>query len=88
MAYRVDWDPRAWREFSDLPKTVQTRVQPAVEALSRDPRPSGSRKLRGLDRAYRIRVGAHRVVYEIHDDVLLVLVVAVAHRSRVYRRGT
>jgi mRNA interferase RelE/StbE len=56
----------------------------AIDKLPDNPRPSGCRKLKGAD-VYRIRVGDYRVVYEIHDDVLIVLVVRVAHRSEVYK---
>jgi mRNA interferase RelE/StbE len=49
--------------------------------LADDPRPSGVRKLASLERVYRLRVGAYRVIYEIYDDRLLVLVLQVARRS-------
>ena len=57
-------------------------------STSENPRPSGSRKLGGVE-LHRIRVGEYRAVYEVYDDahlVVVVVVVAVGHRSRVYRR--
>jgi mRNA interferase RelE/StbE len=51
--------------------------------LAVDPRPPASRPLRGRS-AYRVRIGDHRVSYRIEDDVLLVVVVRLAHRSHVY----
>ena len=45
----------------------------------------GAKKLRGNDSLYRIRVGNYRIVYEIKDDVLLVTVIIVKHRSEVYK---
>jgi mRNA interferase RelE/StbE len=54
--------------------------------LSEDPRASGCEKLSGLER-YRVRRGIYRIVYEIRDDVLLVVVVRVGHRRDVYRGG-
>jgi mRNA interferase RelE/StbE len=56
----------------------------AIRNLSANPRPAGCKKLKGLD-AWRIRVGDYRVIYEIHDDVLVVLVIRVAHRGEVYK---
>jgi mRNA interferase RelE/StbE len=53
--------------------------------LSVDPQSPGVRKLSGVDKTYRIRIGDYRVVYEVSDEVLLVLVIRVAHRKDVYR---
>ena len=51
--------------------------------LTDNPRPLGCKKLKGQDE-YRIRVGNYRVIYEIHYEALIVLVVRVAHRKEVY----
>jgi mRNA interferase RelE/StbE len=56
-----------------------------MEGLADDPRPHGAKKLVGADRTYRIRVGDYRIVYEIGDEVLVVLVIRVAHRREAYR---
>jgi mRNA interferase RelE/StbE len=56
-----------------------------VEALAGDPRPQGCEKLEGVRDLYRVRVGEYRVVYQVSDNILLVLVVRVAHRRDVYR---
>ena len=53
--------------------------------LADNPRPRGVEKLEGRENRYRIRVGDYRVIYEIHDEVLLVLVVRIGHRREVYR---
>jgi len=67
-----------------LERTIQRRTFRKIEALSAEPRPSSCRKLVGSDHSYRIRIGDHRVVYEIHDGQLLVLVVRVRHRGEVF----
>jgi mRNA interferase RelE/StbE len=56
-----------------------------VEALDENPFPAGSRKLKGEERAYRIRVGDYRIIYDVLRDVLVVLVLSVGHRKDVYR---
>jgi mRNA interferase RelE/StbE len=53
--------------------------------LAQDPRPRGAKKLSDEDRLYRIRVGDYRVVYQINDDILFVLVVRIGGRGDVYR---
>ncbi|WP_346426229.1 type II toxin-antitoxin system RelE/ParE family toxin [Actinobaculum sp. 313] len=57
-----------------------------VELLAQEPRPSGAKKLVGGRGEWRVRTGDYRIVYEVHDGVLLVLVLAVGHRREVYRR--
>lgn len=64
---------------------VQERIIERLEELELDPRPLGVKKLSGIDNLYRLRVGEYRIVYEIQDAVLLVLVVAVGHRREIYR---
>jgi len=61
------------------------RVDAAILALSDNVRPAGCVKLSGLSDLWRIRVGDYRVVYEIRDRQLIVLIVGVAHRREVYR---
>lgn len=84
MTYRIEIAPAAARQLRKLDPTARRRVQAAIELLSTEPRPSGARKLVGDD-AWRVRTGDYRIVYEIHDRVLVVLVVAVGHRRDIYR---
>ncbi|HUM01720.1 MAG TPA: type II toxin-antitoxin system RelE/ParE family toxin [Thermoanaerobaculia bacterium] len=81
--YRVEFSSHAARQFRKFPASIQGRIRPRILALAADPRPAGAVKLTGLD-AFRIRVGDYRVIYEIRDDVLLVLVLSVGHRREVY----
>jgi len=83
--YRVEITPAAQRELSKLPKNVQKRVDERIQALAENPRPPGSKKLEGEDGFHRIRVGDYRIVYQIKDKVLLVLVIRIGNRREVYR---
>jgi len=85
VAYRVEFAPAADRQFRKLPAVAQKRLEPEIDALADDPRPPGFKKLKGMENLYRIQVGDYRVVYQIRDDALLVLVVRVRHRKDVYR---
>lgn len=85
MTYRVELSPAARRQLGRLPPTVQSRLAHAIDGLAADPRPVGVQKLRGSQRQFRIRVGDYRVIYEVQDDVMLVLVVKVAPRREAYR---
>jgi mRNA interferase RelE/StbE len=57
-----------------------------IRALAAEPRPAGCEKLSGQER-YRIRQGIYRIIYEIEDQSLIVLVVKVGHRREVYKRS-
>ena len=83
--YAVYFKPSADRQLRKLPRDVQRRIVAAVEALADKPRPPGVVKITEDDNLRRIRVGDYRIVYEIHDDRLVVLVLRVAHRKDVYR---
>ncbi|HRA27364.1 type II toxin-antitoxin system RelE/ParE family toxin [Ornithinibacter sp.] len=86
MTYRVEVAEAAVRSLRKRDPTARRRVQAAIELLAEQPRPSGARRLVGGDGLMRVRTGDYRIVYEIHDDVLVVLVVAVGHRREIYRR--
>lgn len=85
MAYRVELTPRAKRDLKSLASQIQSRLQPHIDALAENPRPHGVEKLAGEDDIYRIRVGAYRILYQIQDRILLVLVVRIAPRREAYR---
>ena len=76
----------ALRDLKGLPNPIRTRVDEHIRALAGNPRPQGVEKLSGSDYSYRIRVGDYRILYEVHDEVLHILVVKIGHRREVYRR--
>ncbi|MGH3931945.1 MAG: type II toxin-antitoxin system RelE family toxin [Pseudonocardiaceae bacterium] len=68
-----------------LDRAAQKKIVFAVTKLADNPRPPSVKSLVTRPGEYRIRVGDYRVVYEVHDGQLLVLIVAVAHRREAYR---
>ena len=84
MKYAIEIRASALRGMKRFPKDVLIRVDARITSLADNPRPHGVSKLAGFQDRYRVRVGDCRVIYEIHDDVLLVLVVRVAHRREAY----
>ncbi len=83
--YRVEVRPAAVRALRKQPAETRPRIQGAIELLARDPRPPSARALHGRP-GFRVRVGDYRIIYTVHHDVLLVVVVAVGHRRDVYDR--
>jgi mRNA interferase RelE/StbE len=72
------------KDLAKLPTKDQRRVASALSELEHDPRPQGVLKLQGEEDLYRIRVGDYRVIYQIRDQRLLVLVVKLANRKDAY----
>lgn len=85
MTYAVEVLAPAVRQLRKLDPAARRRVQAAIELLADNPRPPGAKKLAGGAGEWRVRTGDYRIIYEIQDNVLLVLVVAVGHRREVYR---
>lgn len=85
MPYRLELSPRASRDLKKFPAQVRERLKGHIDALAHAPRPSGVVKLAGEVNTYRIRVGDYRILYEIHDQVLIVVVLKVADRKEAYR---
>ena len=83
--YHLEFTSSAARQLRKLPRDVQRRLAVAINGLEQEPRPQGIRKLSAEDGIYRIRVGDYRVLYQVNDKVLLVLVVSVGDRKDIYR---
>jgi mRNA interferase RelE/StbE len=86
MRYEIQLTPVAVRELRRLSNPLQKRLGGAIERLRSEPRPSGVKKLQGEDGLYRVRVGEYRIVYEIRDALLIVVVVRIGSRQQVYKR--
>jgi mRNA interferase RelE/StbE len=72
------------RDLKEIPKQDVQRILERIDALRDDPHPPGSVKLSGKE-YYRIRQGNYRVVYEVQDTRLVVIVIKVGHRREIYR---
>lgn len=83
MTYRLEILPTAKRELASLPLKDRKRVDERILAITSNPRPHQAIALRGHKGVFRLRVGSYRVIYQIRDEVLLVLVVKVGHRREV-----
>ena len=85
--YSVHILPSVRRDLTALPRLVKRRVGRAIGSLAHEPRPRGAVLLSGSsdERIWRIRVGDYRVLYQVRDKELVVLVIRVAHRREAYR---
>jgi mRNA interferase RelE/StbE len=77
---------RGLRRIRQVDPRAYDRLASAIRSLGEEPRPPSAVKITAFDPpAWRIRVGEYRIVYEIHEDEVLVIVVNVAPRGEVYR---
>ena len=82
--YSLEFKRSVSRDVEAIPKRDLQRIMERIEALRDDPRQPGCVKLSGQE-YYRVRQGNYRIVYEILDDRLVVVVIAIGHRRDVYR---
>jgi len=83
-SYELRFKKSVAKDLRSIPKKEVARILRRVESLSDEPRPPGAEKLSGQER-YRIRQGVYRIIYEVTDEALIVTVVKIGHRKRVYK---
>lgn len=83
--YEIVFDKEANKALKKLPKHEQVRIIEKIVALGENPRPNGIVALQGNWAGYyRFRAGNYRVIYEVFDEKLIILIIKVAHRGHVY----
>lgn len=82
--YRLLFKKSVAKDLRAIPNEDVARILKCFDVLSDDPPAPGCERLSGRQR-YRVRRGVYRVVYEVRDDTLVVIVVKIGHRGRVYR---
>ncbi|MHB8670187.1 MAG: type II toxin-antitoxin system RelE family toxin [Acidimicrobiales bacterium] len=86
MTYTVTLAPSAARQLRKFDPDVRRRIQAAIELLAVEPRPPAATRPVGGSGEWRVRTGNYRIVYEINDNELVVLVLRMGHRRQVYDR--
>ena len=81
--YLVQLSRKAQKQLDKLPDSMADPILRAISALENDPRPPGSKKLKGRS-GHRIRIGNYRVIYEVVDTLLIVEVITLGHRKDIY----
>lgn len=85
MSYAISYTSSAAKALRKIDRATSRRLLQAIEGLADDPRPPGCVQLKGGDGELRIRVGDYRVIYDVRDGQLTVLVLRLGHRREVYR---
>lgn len=84
-SYNLEWKRSAAKELRSLPKDVIAELVSCVTSLREGPFPVGAKKLAGAEHTYRIRFSSYRIIYTVAKDKLLVEIIRVGHRQRVYK---
>lgn len=82
--YQVNVSNKAKKALVKLPDNIYKRVIKVFSELASEPRPPGCKKLKGRVNAWRIRVSNYRIIYEIEDEKLVVLIISLGHRKDIY----
>jgi len=84
--YSLDFKKSVAKDLRKFPIKDVQRILKCIKRLREDPRAGGCTKLSGQER-YRVRQGLYRIIYEIQDSRLIILVVKVGHRSIIYKNS-
>lgn len=81
MIFKIEIKKSVFKTLRRLDRQTLDKVEKSIDKLAHDPRPFGYKKLVDEEGLYRIRVGNYRIIYEIHDQILLITVLRVAKRN-------
>ena len=84
-SFRIEVSATAEKQIRKLRREDQVRVLRAIQPLATEPIPQGSRKIRGYDDVFRIRVGNYRIIYRVAGRRLLIIILKIGHRREIYR---
>ena len=85
MSFSITITRKAQKALAKIPFDYREKIIASIRELADELYPPGAKKLSGRD-AWRIRIGMYRVIYEVHQQVLSIVVVLVGHRKDIYRK--
>ena len=86
MRYRIEVKRSAAKALKKIPKADRKRIADKIDSLAEDPPNPDTTKMKGNNPFHKIRAGNYRIIYEIQENVLLILVVKIGHRKEIYRK--
>lgn len=85
MAYKVEFRPSVWKNVKNAPNKDLVKIKSKIEEISTNLPDPSTTKMSGNNSFHKVRCGNYRIIYEIHEDHLIILVVKIGHRGDVYR---
>ena len=86
MTYTFEFRPSVWKDIKRFPKRDPVKIKKRIEELSVNLPDFSSTKMRGNNTFHKIRSGDYRILYEIHDDKLVILIIKIGHRKDIYKK--
>lgn len=86
MKYRIEFTRSAAKVLRKLPKQDRKRIRDKIDSFADNLPAPVTTKMKGDNPFHRVRVGDYRIIYEIHEDTLTILVLKIGHRKEIYRR--
>jgi mRNA interferase RelE/StbE len=88
LKYRIEFKKSAAKALKKIPKSDQRQIRDRIDSLSENLPDPATTKMKGDNPFHRIRVGHYRIIYEVHEDILVIMVLKIGHRKDVYKRLT
>lgn len=85
MSYRIEVKKSAAKSLRKIPKADQKRIADKIDSLAENTPNPDTTKMKGNNPFHKIRVGDYRIIYEIHENVLSILIVKIGHRKDIYK---
>jgi mRNA interferase RelE/StbE len=85
MIFKIEISKSAKKALRQITKDERSKISQRIDSLTRNPRPIGYEKLKGEEDLYRIRSGDYRIIYNIKDKILCILILKIGHRKDVYK---
>ena len=86
MQYSVEYRPAVLKNLKQFPKRDLVKIKKKLEELGGNLPSPNTTKMKGSNPFHKVRSGDYRIIYEIHDDRLVILVVKIGHRKDVYKK--
>ena len=86
MKYRIEFKRSAVKVLKKLQKPDRRRIRDKIDSFTENLPDPATTKIKGDNPFHRVRVGDYRIIYEIHEDTLMILVLKIGHRKEIYRR--
>jgi len=88
LKFRIEFKRSAAKALKRVPIRERRRIRDKIDSLSENPPDRTTTKMKGDNPFHRIRVGDYRIIYEIQNEILLILVLKIGHRKEIYRKLT
>ena len=85
MSYRIEIKRSAAKALKEIPKANRKRIVEKIDSLAESPPNPDTTKMKGNNPFHKVRIGDYRIVYEIQEDVFVILVIKIGHRKDIYK---